>query len=65
MLSSKLADALPMQTPQKTSGWKVKTSRVAASRLGQQKVSNLGDAIEILARNRRPEIDQSSSSSGF
>lgn len=36
MVSSTLTEALPMQTPQKTSGWKLITSCVAASRFGQQ-----------------------------
>jgi len=36
MVSSRLAEALPMQTPQKTWGWKFITSCVAASLLGQQ-----------------------------
>lgn len=35
-VSSTLTEALPMQTPQKTSGWKLITSCVAASRFGQQ-----------------------------
>jgi len=36
MVRSRLTEALPMQTPQKTSGWKLITSCVAASRFGQQ-----------------------------
>lgn len=36
MVSSRLAEALPMQTAQKTWGWKLITSCVAASLLGQQ-----------------------------
>lgn len=52
------AEALPRQTPQKTSDLKDTTSCVETSLLGQQKVSSLGEAIASLGETRGSEWNE-------
>lgn len=55
MENKRLRTALPRVSVPNSTGWKVTTKSVAASRFGQQKVSSRGEAMEETGKEDRRE----------